>query len=351
METNLWVSSIAPGNIKVGDVLIYHESSCTSYTAHASIVMYVNGSDVRIACHSAEQWNKPYTYLSNSHPYFEWLQYPDPVSDTTPPTISAFSVTPLSVTLGNSFTISYTVSDAGGSFLKQIELWRARDDNNNNDPDSSEWMQIGSPRSLSGNGPTSGSFSDAPSSTGAYWYGIHVLDNAGNMSVEPNPPGPIKVTVQAPCPTPGTPSSPSPSSGATGVSTSPTLSWAATSNTDSYDVYFGTTSNPPYVGNTTGTSYPRSGLSYNTPYYWKIVPKNNCGNSTSGAVWSFTTLCPTPGTPGSPSPSNGATGVGTSPTLSWAATSNTDSYDVYFGTTSNPPFVGNTTGTSYPRSG
>ena len=93
----------------------------------------------------------------------------------------------------------------------------------------------------------------------------------------------------APCPVPGTPSTPSPSNGATGVSTSPTLSWAATSNTGSYDVYFGTSSNPPYMGNTTSPSYPRSGLSNNSTYYWKIVAKNNCGSSTSGPVWSFST--------------------------------------------------------------
>ena len=169
-----------------------------------------------------------------------------------------------------------------------------------------------------------------------------------------NTPQTVTVTLTLVCATPGTPSSPSPSSGATGVSTSPTLSWAATSNTDSYDIYWGTSSNPPYVGNTTSTSYLPSGLSYSTTYYWKIVAKNNCGNSTSGPLWSFTTgaaPCPTPGTPSSPSPSSGATGVSTSPTLSWAASSNTDSYDVYFGTSSSPPNVGNVTGTSYPVSG
>ncbi len=90
------------------------------------------------------------------------------------------------------------------------------------------------------------------------------------------------------CSTPGTPSNPSPSNGATGVSTSPTLSWSATSNTDSYDVYFGTSSYAPYVGNTTSTSYTPTGLNQGTTYYWKIVAKNDCGNSASGPVWSFT---------------------------------------------------------------
>jgi hypothetical protein len=50
------------------------------------------------------------------------------------------------------------------------------------------------------------------------------------------------------------------------------------------------------VGNTTSTSYARSGLSAGTIYYWKIVAKNTCGNSTSGPVWSFTTSTTTDST-------------------------------------------------------
>jgi len=99
----------------------------------------------------------------------------------------------------------------------------------------------------------------------------------------------FRASCTSPCPTPGTPSNPSPANGATGVSNNPTLSWSACVNTDSYDVYFGTSSSPPYVGNTPSTSYSPSGLSYSTPYYLQIVAKNNCGNSTSGSIWSFTT--------------------------------------------------------------
>jgi hypothetical protein len=91
------------------------------------------------------------------------------------------------------------------------------------------------------------------------------------------------------CPIPGTPSNPYPSNGATNIPVNLTLNWSGTNNTDSYDVYFGTSSNPPYIGNTQSPGYQRSGLSNNTTYYWKIVSKNNCGNSTSGSVWSFTT--------------------------------------------------------------
>jgi len=109
--------------------------------------------------------------------------------DTTKPVVSSFGVTPSSVSLGGSFSISYTVSDAGGSGLKQVELWRANDSGGS----PSGWAQI-STRALSGNGPTTGSFSNTPSAVGTYWYGLHVVDNAGNWSPEPSP---RKVTVVA----------------------------------------------------------------------------------------------------------------------------------------------------------
>lgn len=91
------------------------------------------------------------------------------------------------------------------------------------------------------------------------------------------------------CPIPGTPSDPLPSNGAEGVPKNPILTWTPTSNADSYDIYFGT-ANPPttkVATTTTATYSPSSELSSDTTYYWQIVARNNCGNSTSGPVWNF----------------------------------------------------------------
>jgi fibronectin type 3 domain-containing protein len=96
---------------------------------------------------------------------------------------------------------------------------------------------------------------------------------------------------------PETPSNPSPSDGATGISTTLTMSWSSCTNTDSYDIYFGTSSNPPYVSNTTSTSYSLSGLTLGETYHWKIIAKSNCGSSAAGSVWSFTTSSETVSTP------------------------------------------------------
>ncbi|HET9831166.1 MAG TPA: hypothetical protein VFP91_05645, partial [Vicinamibacterales bacterium] len=138
---------------------------------------------------------------------------------------------------------------------------------------------------------------------------------------------------------PGTPASPSPANSATGVTTTPTLSWTASGAT-SYDVAFGTTNPPPTVSTgQAGASYAPSALTAGTTYFWQIVARNSSG-STSGPVWSFTTASAPqpPGAPGSPNPADTANGVSTSPALTWTA-ANATSYDVKFGTNNPPPQV------------
>ena len=136
-----------------------------------------------------------------------------------------------------------------------------------------------------------------------------------------------------------------PASGATGVSVAPTLSWNATPEATSYDVYFGTTNNPPLVTNTTSTSYSPGTLTANATYYWRVVAKNSA-DSASSTTRSFTTQAAPPA-PVLFSPTNGAMVASVTPPLTWNASTGATSYDVYFGTTSPPPLVANTSATSY----
>ena len=92
---------------------------------------------------------------------------------------------------------------------------------------------------------------------------------------------------------PRTPVLISPSNHARDVSLTPTLSWRRATNADSYDVYFGTSSNPSFVRNTTGTSYSPSRLAPNTTYYWSIRAKNSDGTARSPTS-RFTTVTPAP---------------------------------------------------------
>ena len=140
---------------------------------------------------------------------------------------------------------------------------------------------------------------------------------------------------------PAAPSLSSPASGATGVPLSTVLAWSAASGATSYDVYLGTSNPPGLLGNTTGLSYPVSSLSTAATYYWRVVAKNGAGG-TGSATWSFTTVSNGPAAPILVSPTNGATNVPASTTLTWQASSGATSYDVYFGTSNPPPMVANT---------
>jgi hypothetical protein len=57
---------------------------------------------------------------------------------------------------------------------------------------------------------------------------------------------------------------------------------------DSYDVYFGTTNPPAFVGNQIANTYTPT-LAAETTYYWQIVPRNDFGPAVDCPVWSFQT--------------------------------------------------------------
>ena len=80
----------------------------------------------------------------------------------------------------------------------------------------------------------------------------------------------------------------SPAQDAIGVSQTPVLTWGAVAGAASYDVYFGTSPSPPFVMNTTGTSYNPATLSSGTTYFWYLVSNSTAG-STASTLWSFTT--------------------------------------------------------------
>ena len=120
---------------------------------------------------------------------------------------------------------------------------------------------------------------------------------------------------------PDVPAYNAPASGATAVpTTGVSLSWNGGLWGQIYDIYFGTSSNPPLlVGNvqlgpsqysTDYKTYALPALQPGTTYYWKIVTKTMAYVPAAGAVWSFTTA----GTP-----AGGGGGTGPLPS-GWAST-------------------------------
>ncbi len=90
---------------------------------------------------------------------------------------------------------------------------------------------------------------------------------------------------------PGLPSNPSPADGAVGQGLDTDVTWTAGSDSDSHDVYFGT-SNPlsigDFQGNQPGTSFDPGPLANDTTYFWRIDEVNGNG-TTQGPTWSFAT--------------------------------------------------------------
>ena len=82
---------------------------------------------------------------------------------------------------------------------------------------------------------------------------------------------------------------PNPTDGATSVSIYTDLSWTASPSATSHDVYFGTSSSPPFVCNQTETTFDPGRMNPGTTYYWRIDEVNKWGKTT-GLVWSFTTI-------------------------------------------------------------
>lgn len=112
---------------------------------------------------------------------------------------------------------------------------------------------------------------------------IEALYPGGGAQIPPPPsPPPTETSI------PATPSGPSPGDGLAGIQVS-SLTWAPAAGATAYDVYLGTTPNPPlFSPNVASTSVSTLKLASSTTYFWRVVAKNSLGTA-SGSVWSFTT--------------------------------------------------------------
>ncbi len=148
---------------------------------------------------------------------------------------------------------------------------------------------------------------------------------------------------------PNPPNNPNPTNGSNHIDINANLGWTCTDPDGdplTYDIYFGTNSNPPLVqNNQSSNSYDPGKMNYSTLYYWKIVAKDNYGVATSSVIWHFTTKPNSPpNVPSNPNPPNNAIDIDTNADLSWTCTDPDGdplTYDIYFGTNSNPPLVQN----------
>jgi len=149
---------------------------------------------------------------------------------------------------------------------------------------------------------------------------------------------------------PSIPTLSSPTNGSTGVSTSPVLSWSASTGAASYTVQVSIDPNfASFVTNTTSTSnsFNASGLSGNTTYYWRINAQNTAGSSAWSQVWTFITannvnLNP----PTLSSPVNSSVNIPTSTTFSWNTALGASLYEVQISVRANFNTIAQTINTS-----
>ncbi len=82
---------------------------------------------------------------------------------------------------------------------------------------------------------------------------------------------------------------PAPSNGSIDATTeSPTLTWTDLVDETSWDVYFGTSTTPPYQTTQTTRTFSTGTLAPNTDYYWK-VDANTPSGTVIGELWRFRT--------------------------------------------------------------
>lgn len=83
-----------------------------------------------------------------------------------------------------------------------------------------------------------------------------------------------------------------PIQGQTGVATTAPISWQAVANADAYHVQIAldeSFSNIVAQADVTQTAYTATGLTEGTNYFWRVFPKNSCGQSAVASVFSFQT--------------------------------------------------------------
>lgn len=188
--------------------------------------------------------------------------------------------------MGNTFTsgasvpVYVKVSDPAGEGVQKIEIWGGR---------AGTVASPGAAATVVASNLSSSTLNAtlALGTAGETWYYYVVAVQADGNNLWS---APMWITWgTGGCTLPGTPSLTAPASGATGVATSPTLSWSAVSGATSYDVYLSTSSSPAFLKNVTTTSTSVGPLTAGTVYYWKVAAKNSCGAGSAAATRSFTT--------------------------------------------------------------
>jgi PGAP1-like protein/Kelch motif/CARDB/Bacterial Ig domain len=197
-------------------------------------------------------------------------------SDTTPPTVTVASpLAGASLTAGSPVVIQWVATDNVG--VTKIDLEYSTDT-------GSSWLAIASALNNTGNF----SWTVPNAVTSGLLIRATAHDNSGLATSALSQP----LSIVASNTPPVAPNRPFPLDAAANVGLAlPMLQWSsADADGDSltYEIHFGTNSNPPVVKSGISPTYTPSALSYQTTYYWQVIASDGKA-TTAGPVWSFTT--------------------------------------------------------------
>ena len=238
---------------------------------------------------------------------------------------------PASMTPGQTVAVYVTMRNTGSntwSYDGKFKLGSQNAQGNMTWGDSRMWMD--STASVPPNGEyTFTADVTAPSIEGTYNFQWKIVQEGvawfGAQSTN------VAVIVEEPMPLPGVASIISPANAGTDVSIDTMLTWAAGADASSHQVLFGTDPGSLVSTSQSGTSFEPGTLANNTTYYWQINEVNVTG-TTTGALWSFTTIESLPGVASLNSPADASGDASIDTTLSWTAGSGAASHEVLFGT-------------------
>jgi fibronectin type 3 domain-containing protein len=250
---------------------------------------------------------------------------------TSPPAFtSSATPSPASITASGSSTISYSVTDTGGTLSNaNVELQVF------NSAGTAVGTQVNSGQNFTAGGKLTFSYAWTPASqspavtaTGPYTVEIGVFNSAWSTDYYWNS-NAGTITLTSGTSAPAAPTGLTATAGNASVS----LTWTASSGASTYHVYRGTTAGgeatAPVASGITIQSYSDTGLSNGTKYYYKVAAVNAGGTSALSAEASAT---PEPAVPAAPIGLT-ATAGNASVALTWTASSGASTYNVYRGTT------------------
>ena len=214
----------------------------------------------------------------SSEPYA--LAFSSAATPIEGPKVSLACNAPASIPSGSQFTLSCSATNSGDLPASAVTGAAALPDGFSGDTG----MSFGDLPQGSVS-PSAGINLTAPTVAGTYNFRINLTGGFG-LAVPAN----ITLTVQPALPVMLL----SPANGATAVATTQTLAWTAASGATSYDVYFGRSLPPTFLGTAATNSFTVYGARPGTVYYWQIVAKSGSGSSSS-PVWSYTTTAPASG--------------------------------------------------------